>query len=297
MERTKSIKKAFRCAPRKSKEQELPNGQSVYFWHQQDAKAQSSKQKWKGPGLIVGNWGNRILIGFHNQILQIASENVRATQDVIEMIGCDSQLKINTPGGSLPLSEIVDTRTLLYLIRYKQNMDKNIAPDVKNTSLKKKEFLQEMEIPENSHFATFILGGEDDFDKFKNKLTKEEEKRVGKEALSHIENLYEHIKKQNISAKKQKTQLEYKIEMALNQEKKDYEKQKILQEAKEKNTEIEREVSITNKTLLKELEELKIKNRIDKIVENRKESKPHGITRERYKELAIESQNKKNIQP
>ena len=56
---------------------------------------------------------------------------------------------------------------------------------------------------------------------------------------------------------------------------------------------MEREVSITNKTLLKELEELKIKNRIDKIVENRKVNKPHGITRDRYKELTRESQNRK----
>ena len=144
------------------------NGQTVYSWPQQDAKAPYSKQKWKGPAIIIGDWGSKILIGYQNQILQVASENVRATSEVLKLIGSDGQLQIHSVGGNAPLTQVVDTKTLMYLMRYQLGMQ-NVKGNLKATDVRTdtKALLYDLEIPANSKCAQFILGGEADFNMFK----------------------------------------------------------------------------------------------------------------------------------
>ena len=54
--RKDALRKAHKCAPRASREQELFNGQSVYFRLQQEGKGPAARRKWRGPGIILGNW-------------------------------------------------------------------------------------------------------------------------------------------------------------------------------------------------------------------------------------------------
>jgi hypothetical protein len=198
----KALAKAHRVAPRKRNESELLNGQTVYFWLQQERKAPHAKQKWKGPGIIIGNWGTELLLGYQNQALQVAGENARATNDIFKLIGSDGQLQLHSMGGKAPLANIADARTLVHLTRCQvgvQHTNANLkAQDVSADS---SETLKELGIPENSHFAKFISGGEEDFNMSKKNLSLAESKRVGVEIQKHIDNLQGNLK-ENILTRK-----------------------------------------------------------------------------------------------
>ena len=70
LERINAIKRAYRRAPRVCKEQELFNGQSVYFWKHDADKTPRARQKWRGPAILVGNWGSRFLVGYQNSFIK-----------------------------------------------------------------------------------------------------------------------------------------------------------------------------------------------------------------------------------
>jgi transposase InsO family protein len=118
----KAHAKANKAAPRKCDESELFNGQTAYAWLQQEAKAPYAKQKRNGPGIIIGDWGNKLLLGYQNQILQVASESARATNEIFKLMGSDGQLQLHSTGGKVPLASNVDARTPVYLMRYQASM-------------------------------------------------------------------------------------------------------------------------------------------------------------------------------
>jgi hypothetical protein len=92
----KAPAKAHRGAPRKCDEGELFDGQTVYFRLQQEAKAPHARQKRKGPGITIGDRGNKLLVGYQNQMSQVASENARATNDISKLIGSDGHLQLHS---------------------------------------------------------------------------------------------------------------------------------------------------------------------------------------------------------
>jgi len=214
-EHISAMKRAYRCAPRVRKEQELFNGQSVYFWKQESDKTPHARQKWRGPAIIVGNWGSRLIIGYHNSLYQIAAENLRATQDTLDILGVTNELQLHTPGGTIPVSEVVDSRFLVFLYRLAWARKSNTPISYKHMMANVPQFLEEMQIPENSQSAKYILGGEENFDKFIEDLKETERRCLGDEVVTHMENLRNHVKKQNEIARKNATTLEYKIAQAL----------------------------------------------------------------------------------
>ena len=108
----------------KSAKSHIFNGQSAYFWH---ADKNDKYAKWRGPGIVVGLFGpSSVLVGYHGSYLTIAIDRARPTDKVLELIGSDEQLQINTLGTKIPLRHLVDSRTLVYLMRYR-DLAKNKA--------------------------------------------------------------------------------------------------------------------------------------------------------------------------
>ena len=107
-------------------------GQTVYFWQPAQLKLQKSERKWRGPGVIIGMWGHQALIAFQMAISRVAHGNLRTTNQLLEAIGSDEQLQIHSSGGVIPLSKIVDGKTLMLPQRYKHLLDngaKALSPD------------------------------------------------------------------------------------------------------------------------------------------------------------------------
>ena len=89
----------------------------MYFWHEDK---NDKYARMKGPGLITALYGpGQLLIGYHSHFYTISIDRVTPTEKALELIGADGQLQIHTLGSKIPVHQLVDSRTLVYLMRYK----------------------------------------------------------------------------------------------------------------------------------------------------------------------------------
>ena len=174
-------------------------------------------------------------------------------------------------------------------MRYQLGMQ-NVKGNLKATDVRTdpRALLDDLEIPANSKFAQFILGGEADFNMFKKNLSLAESKRIGAETQKRIENTQEHIKKQNKYAKSQRTMLEYKIEEALKRDQQTEQDNELEQECEEYHSN-QKQIAISNKKLIDELDELKLKLKIEEVG---KQTKVHAL--DRTEEKREEKENAKS---
>ena len=148
----------------KSVKSQISNGQSVYFRHEDK---NDKYAKWKGPGLVVGLFGpNAVLIGYHGSYFAIAIDRVRSAEKALEIIGADQQLQINTLGSKAPLHHLVDSRTLVFLMRYRDLAKTKGVINARNLGLDNLSLANELVKPGTHKAIADDLGGEDQFDDF-----------------------------------------------------------------------------------------------------------------------------------
>ena len=159
-------------------------GQSVYYWHNDP---RTKRPTWKGPALIAGTWGTgKVLIAHGNSFVTISNENIHTTNKVLGLIGSDSSLQLHTMGTSIPLFQVVDTKQLVFLMRYRDNLVRQIKPTIATLDLQNLDPLKELEDPDFKSKVNFDLGGEFEFDVFLETMRGAERERLSEAQIKAI---------------------------------------------------------------------------------------------------------------
>merc|ERR1711924_409709 len=98
-------------------------------------RSKTKKREWNGPALIVGLWGNKVMVGFGDRIFTIANENLISTKKVLEIIGSNENLQLHTMGTPIPLFTVVDSKSFVFLMRYRQRLVEQIKPTIRTLEL------------------------------------------------------------------------------------------------------------------------------------------------------------------
>ena len=205
-----------RNAP-KTEKNRLFLGQSVYFWHD-DKNDKYSRMK--GPGLITAIYGpGQLLIGYHSHFYTVSIDRVTPTEKALELIGADGQLQIHTLGSKLPVHQLVDSRTLVYLMRYRDLVEMKKIPDAENLQLDDLSLVKEMEKNEKYRRLTSDLGGEEEFEMFFDAFKNSELKLMDADFKSTLENMKEILMSQTADSIRKRGNIEFRIMKALENEK------------------------------------------------------------------------------
>ena len=131
-------------------------------------------------------WGHQALIAFQMAFFRVAHENLRTTNQLLEAIGMDEQMQIHSSGGEIPLSKLVDGKTLMFLQRYKHLLD-NGAKALSADQLKWQTLdpISKLQNSQHEH-VTGSLGGEGDttfaeIDEKLQQMTEDEKRKLDKE--------------------------------------------------------------------------------------------------------------------
>ena len=76
------------------------------------------------------------MVGFGGRIFNIANENLISTKQVLEVIGSDENLQLHTMGTPIPLFPVIDSKSLVYLMRYRERLKEQIKPTIRSLELK-----------------------------------------------------------------------------------------------------------------------------------------------------------------
>ena len=183
-ENIRTIRKSLQHAPRKTIYNELFLGQSVYYWHNDP---RTKRPTWKGPALIAGTWGTgEVLIAHGNSFVTISNENIHTTNKVLDLIGSDSSLQLHTMGTSIPLFQVDDAKQLVFLMRYRDNLIRQIKPTIATLDLQNLDPLKELEDPDFKSKVNFDLGGEFEFDVFLETMRGSERERLSEAQIKVI---------------------------------------------------------------------------------------------------------------
>ena len=99
----------------------------MYFYHANPLRRHA---QWQGPALIAGLWGGKALVAYGNSVYTISADNIHTTPKVLELLGSDESLQLHTLGQKIPLFQVVDTKAFVFLMRYRNNLAKQIQSTI-----------------------------------------------------------------------------------------------------------------------------------------------------------------------
>ena len=166
-------------------------------------------------------WGHQALIAPQMSFFRAANENLRTANQLLGAIGSGEQLQIHSPGGEIPISEVVDGKTLMFLQRYKHLLEKGTKElSARQLRLQTLEPISNFKNSQREH-VTGSLGGEGEsfaeLDEKLQQMSEEEKRKLDKElreklkqALTELRRRREKKKKRTVS--KEKTQQKKGVE-------------------------------------------------------------------------------------
>ena len=97
---------------RNIKADEFCLGRTVFFWA--DRKSKSDK-RWQGPGIIIARYGNAYaLVHFRGAYLEVSLGDLKSTDRILEVLGCDGALQLHLSNTKFPLRYLVGSQTLIF---------------------------------------------------------------------------------------------------------------------------------------------------------------------------------------
>ena len=89
-------------------------GQTVYFIRIENPKVKNAGM---GPGIIIARYGNQYaLVHFRGSYLEVALGDLKSTDKVLDVLGCDGALQLHVGSTKFPLHYLVGSQTLIFLI-------------------------------------------------------------------------------------------------------------------------------------------------------------------------------------
>ena len=76
------------------------------------------------------------MVGFGGRIFNIANENLMTTKRVLEIIGSNENLQLHTMGTPIPLFSVIDSKSFVFLMRYRERLKEQIKPTIRSLELK-----------------------------------------------------------------------------------------------------------------------------------------------------------------
>ena len=87
------------------------------------------KKRWHGAGVIIARYGNHYaLVHFMGSYLEVALGDLKSTDKVLDVLGCDGALQLHVGSTKFPLHCLVDSQALIFL------------PNVRNEFFAKKPY-------------------------------------------------------------------------------------------------------------------------------------------------------------
>ena len=98
---------------RSRKTEEFCLGQTVYFYTERKTKAE---KRWQGPGIIIPRYGNQYaLVHFRGTYLEVSMGDLKSTDRVLDVLGCDGALQLHVGSTKFPLHYLVDSQKLIFV--------------------------------------------------------------------------------------------------------------------------------------------------------------------------------------
>ena len=75
-----------------------------------------SDKRWQGPGIIIARYGDTYaLVHFRGAYLEVSLDDMRSTDKILEVLGCDGTLQLHLANTKFPLRYLVGSQTLIFL--------------------------------------------------------------------------------------------------------------------------------------------------------------------------------------
>ena len=79
------------------------------------ARKMKSDKRWLGPGIIIARYGNTYaLVHFRGAYLEVALGDMRSTDKILEVLGCDGTLQLHLANAKFPLRYLVGSQKLIF---------------------------------------------------------------------------------------------------------------------------------------------------------------------------------------
>ena len=141
---------------RNIKTEEFCLGQAVFFW---TARKLKSDKRWQGPGIIIARYGDTYaLVHFRGAYLEVSLDDMKSTDRILDVLGCDGTLQLHLANTKFPLHYLVDSQTLIFLSKARNEILKrnNITWANTDTRLSVRDFYED---DLNQQIAIDELGG------------------------------------------------------------------------------------------------------------------------------------------